>query len=122
MFIPGALPGENDIIDAAKGNGGRGYGYAKMKEAWTEAIAWHAKSARMKRPAALPVVISCVWREKDRRRNPDNIIAAKKFICDGLVLARILPNDGWSEIAGFFDVWEVSDRPGVLVVLKERGA
>ena len=46
----------------------------------------------------LPVCLSITWYMKNRRKDPDNISFAVKFILDGLVNAGALPNDGWNEI------------------------
>jgi hypothetical protein len=118
LWIPGPLPCLNDIIAAAKGCGGRGYAYAKMKDTWTSLVANRARAQRI-------VPVSCAhfrfeWHERSRQRNPDNIAAAKKFVLDGLVTAKVFVNDGWSQIAGWSDAWEVDARkPGVLVTIEE---
>ena len=115
LWVPGPLPGLNEIIAAAKGCGGRGILYAKMKREWGEAIAW-----RCREQALLPMKqtsLSFVWREKSRRRDPDNVAAGRKFVLDALVAEKLLPDDGWDEIAGWTDKFEVSSEPGVLVHL-----
>lgn len=117
LWIAGPLPCLNDIIKAAKGCGGRGYAYSKMKDTWTSLVANRARALRIK-----PVTCARFrfeWREHSRQRNPDNVAAAKKFLFDGLVTAGVLVNDGWSQIAGWSDAWAVSDQPGVLVTIEE---
>jgi hypothetical protein len=107
----------NEIIDAAKGYGGRGYGYSKMKAAWTEKVAWHVKAARI--PHLGRVRLAFTWVETSRRRNPDNIAAAHKFLLDGFVVAGVLVNDGWKEIAGWTDAFAVGKPSRVEVVIEE---
>jgi hypothetical protein len=117
LWIPGPLPGFNEMLDAhGAGGGGRGNHYAHMKRKWTDDIALLAKIHKL-RPVAC-VRLRFVWREPRRRRDPDNVAAGKKLILDGLVRAGVLANDGWDEVAGFTDAWEVSSTPGVLVVLE----
>jgi hypothetical protein len=58
------------------------------------------------------------WIEKDKRRNKDNIAFAKKYIFDGLVNAGIIKNDGWSEVRGFTDEFQVGKEYGVIVKIE----
>lgn len=88
-----------------------------MKKDWTNTVALLAKAAKLKPMAR--VRIELLWREKNQRRDPDNIAASAKVVLDGLQLAGVLANDGWKEIAGWSNAFEVSDRPGVLVTMIE---
>lgn len=122
LWIPGPLPGLNEILEAAKGAGGSGARYARLKKQWTETVAWLAVKARFV-PLSAPAHFAFTWRERDRRRNPDNIAAGgRKLVFDGLVLAKKMRNDGWGEIAGWSDAFEVvQDSPGVRLVVVHRG-
>ena len=118
LWIPGPLPGENEIIAAAKGFGGRGYGYAKIKKQWTAA----AQSAAAGVPPLTRARFTFIWHEVAKRRNPDNIAAGVKFVYDGLVAAGVLPNDGWNEIASWSNEFVVDKgSPGVEVVIDPIG-
>ena len=120
LWIPGPLPNLNDMLDAAKGSGGRGMGYSAMKKAWSEVVWAAALQARIQRPGpfAGPVHVSFLWIERDQRRDIDNVAAAKKFILDGLVTARVLSGDGWKGVQGFSDHFAVdAARPGVHVTI-----
>ena len=118
LWISGPLPGENEIIAAAKGFGGRGIGYAKLKATWTQVVAAEAKKARI--PSLDRVSLALHWTEATKRRNPDNIAAGIKFVLDGLVLSGVLGNDGWRQIAGWTNGFSVGDSPGVLVKITEE--
>ena len=121
LWIPGPLPGLNEMIDAAKGSGGRGAGYARLKRDWTEAVWAHAKSARL---PSFPgrVVLRFRWFERDRRRDPDNVAAAKKLVMDGLVKAGVLKGDGWKFVQSWTDSFDVvPERPGVAVTIHHYG-
>jgi Holliday junction resolvase RusA-like endonuclease len=50
------------------------------------------------------------WYEPNRKRDKDNIAFAKKFCQDALVKSGTLANDGWAEIDGFTDTFEVDKR------------
>ncbi len=84
--IEGRLPGLNEMIEAAKSHFGA---YAKMKETYTDMVAWLAK----KLPKYQQVSITITWYEPNEKRDPDNIMAGAKFILDGLVKAGPIPND-----------------------------
>lgn len=61
------------------------------------------------------------WICKNKKKDPDNIAFAKKFILDGLVKAGVLENDGWKHIKGFTDMFKVDkDNPRVEVWLEEE--
>ncbi len=115
FFIPGRFPGMNEIIKEARGNK---YASAIQKRHWTRRVADITRlSIRNIKPMG-KVWISFTWIEKNKRRDPDNICAGKKFILDGLVLAGLLSADGWANIAGFTDSWEVGKEPGVIVEIR----
>lgn len=95
LTVPGEFPGMNEIVAASKAHP---MAYANMKDEHTEAVEWVAKAARV--PTMERVEVHCHWVTKNRRRDPDNIAAAAKFVLDGLVKAKVLPSDGWRHVAG----------------------
>jgi len=114
FFIPGPLPNLNKVLASAKGYGGRGIGYARLKRQWTQTVALHALASGIKRVARASFEFR--WIEKDQRRDKDGIAAGgRKMLFDGLVLAKVLDNDGWKQIAGWVDVFQVGPKPGVEV-------
>ena len=129
FFIPGPLPGLNDIIAWSKQHG-RAIGrkckrwgmYAQEKKAWEDMIIVIIQQARIK-PVTAPVTIRYGWSEPNRRRDLSNIAAGKKLVEDALVRAGILHNDGWKEMVGFTDLFVVDKKhPGVRVTLMLRKA
>ena len=120
LWIPGPLPGLNDLIKAAKGAGGTGRGYSRLKRQWTQTV-W-ALAKRQRLPMLIGARLVFEWREKGRRRDPDNIAAGgRKLILDGLVLAKVLPGDGWAHVLGWTDRFCVVGSgmlPGVMVTLE----
>lgn len=115
IVIPGELPAMNEIIAAAKSHYGR---YSTMKRTNTEAVAWRAKEAGLRRVDR--AVVRCTWYAKNRRRDPDNIEAGVKFILDGLVEAGVLSNDGWKQIAGIEHTFRVdANDPRVEIEIRE---
>ena len=127
FFIPGPLPGLNTLLDE-KSRKYRGSprlkgkvwnGYANMKRQQGEAVCWELLRQKIK--PMKRVVIRFIWRELDRTRDPDNFTAGgRKIIFDSLVKAGILKNDGWAQIVGWQDRWEVeTEKPGVLVEMED---
>jgi hypothetical protein len=99
----------NEMIAAAKGFGGKGVGYSKMKKQWTGMVRDYALSAGINRPGPFEgqVRLCFLWRERNMKRDMDNIAAAKKFILDGLVEAKVIVNDGWKHVHGFEDAFSI---------------
>jgi len=125
LWIPGPLPGMNELIAAAKGAGGRGAGYARLKRDWTNIV---QAIAQAKKLPAFPrrVVLEFRWFEKDRRRDPDNVAAGgRKLVLDGLVAAGVLKGDSWRYVQSWTDRFDVEGTggqnlgPGVGVVIHE---
>lgn len=117
LWIPGRLPGLNEIVESAKGFGGRGFGYSKLKRQHTERMTLLARAAKVKR-FDVPVVLTFKWVEPNRRRDRDNVAAAKKLILDALVKAGVIASDGWHHVIGWTDTFAVDPaKPGVLVTL-----
>lgn len=102
--IPGCFPSLNEYISLERSNR---YAAAKAKRYETERAAWHAKEAAKGFGAKLPftdkVVVDFRWFEPDNRRDVDNIVFAKKFILDGLVIAGVLKDDSRKWVAGVRD-------------------
>jgi hypothetical protein len=114
QWIPKRIPGRNEQERAARGHK---YGAASLKKKWTRYVRNCFADADPVKP---PVAITCIWVEKNKRRDPDNISAAKKYILDGIVAAGVLPNDGWKQIAGLSDDFIVNkNHPGVAVIIEE---
>lgn len=109
------LPSLNEVIDANRANPRAG---AALKRETQAAIGWFAKAARLT-PQPCPVVVSIDWYEENRRRDPDNVFSAVKFILDALVACEVLPDDGQAEIAGIDSRLHVDkDDPRVVVSLR----
>ena len=109
VFIPGELPGLNEIIGANRRNRFAG---AKQKHQHTAAIA--AQLAGVP-----PVTARCDWSFTwvcaNKRRDPDNVASACKFVFDALQAAGIITNDGWAQVASITHAFEVGAPVGVTV-------
>ena len=101
MFIPGILPGLNEIIKASisrhpKFKDAKFTGYARMKNEMMDRIGLYIIQARLK--PVKEAYIEFQWNERGKKRDPDNIACGKKFILDALVKSGILKGDGWKQI------------------------
>jgi hypothetical protein len=121
LWVAGPLPSLNDWIAAAKGSGGRGAGYARLKRQWTETVWALAKQARLPR-FVRPVQLVFLWRERDKRRDKDNVAAGgRKPIMDGLVDAGVLLDDDWNGVDSWIDQFAIdAAAPGCLVTIAEE--
>lgn len=116
IVIPGTMPGFNEIVKAAKQGNRRHQPYNDMKRENTNLVAWTSN----KIPKKKRIFLDITWIEKNKRRDPDNIAAAVKFIWDGLVEAGVIENDGWKQNAGWRNSFEVDkDNPRIEVIIKE---
>lgn len=105
FVIQGRLPGMNEIIALSKKHPTE---YSKVKKQYTEQVAWEAKAQNLRPFKRANFIIT--WYCVDKRRNKDNIMAGTKFILDGLQMAGIIKNDGWSEIGVIMHVVEVDAK------------
>lgn len=116
ITIPGTMPGFNEIIKAAKQGRRKYQPYNDMKQEHTDHVAWLSK----KLPKKKKIFLDITWIEKDMRRDPDNIAAAVKFLWDGLVVAGVIKNDGWSENGGWSNKFAVDkDNPRIEIIITE---
>jgi len=69
-----------------------------------------------------PVFLVYHFYEPNRRRDKDNISAfAHKVIQDALVHLKVIKNDGWNDIAGYIDLFDVDENnPRIEVDFKDE--
>ena len=80
-----------------------------------DAIAWQCKKLKPVESAH----ITFTWVVKDKMKDKDNLAFAKKFALDGLQRAGVLVNDGWKQVQGFSDDFQIADWRGVIVTIRE---
>lgn len=101
--INGKLPSLNEYLSACN----RGYYVGgKMKKQVDDMIGWYiiaAVQCNTLYPTDRPITLRFRWHEKTKRRDPDNIVSAKKFILDALQKQGIIHNDSRAYIKGFTD-------------------
>lgn len=102
LVIEGELTALNEFINAERRNR---YIAAKIKKDETGYCQDVAEKSDLKlQETDFPCALIITWYVKNKRKDADNIVFAKKFILDGLVEAGVLPNDNRKYVQGFIDV------------------
>ena len=94
MHFTGSLPDLNTVISITKRHWHR---YASLKKAASNKICLQTLAERLK-PIRDPVDVLFTWEQRDRRKDPDNVSHAAKYVLDGLVKAKLLEDDGARQI------------------------
>ena len=120
LIIPGRLDNLNDYISAERSNRYEG---AKMKSSNEAIVIFAIKECLAGVKIDKPVHMTYRWFEKDKRRDLDNISSfGRKVIQDALVYSHVLKDDGWKNIVGFEDRFEVDAvNPRIEVLIREIG-
>lgn len=102
IIIKGELADLNTYIAADKNNR---YSGGRVKKSETSRVCREVRVQKVPPvpKAHYPVSLLFRWYSKDNRKDIDNVAFAKKFILDGLVLARVLENDSRKFVNGFTD-------------------
>ena len=114
LTIPGKLPGLNEYTEANRRNAHQG---AKMKRDSQDLVMWQILAQLRRRKINSPVFLLFNFIEADRRRDHDNVSAfARKVIQDALVETGVLKDDGWGNVTGYLDKFEVDAKNPRIVV------
>ena len=68
-----------------------------------------------KPPITTPCKLKFTWYIKDKRMDPDNISWSKKAVIDGMVKAKLIPDDGLKYITGFTDEFIIDKHERVEI-------
>lgn len=120
LWIPGRMPGQNELGAMLRHKGGYRK-YAAIKRKWQETIGLLLASSPIAPFEAAHVRFELV--EPNKRRDPDNACAGAVKIClDALQQHGVLGNDGWTQVLSLSFKWRVDKaKPGVLVTLLAPG-
>lgn len=110
FFVPGRLPGANDIIRKHH------MVYSRFKSEWGLTIARCILIAKLKRMGYCR--IEFLWREANNKRDDDNVIFGQKFVLDALRDTKIIKDDRRQYVYSLTHRVIVDPaRPGVEVTL-----
>ncbi len=120
FFFPGKVPSMNELLYAKASAQKKGGTWLLDRNKGKQTFQWNRYndikkdwSARVLKIAERSKAVFCgeaffsyMIVEHTKRRDPSNIAAsAIKFIEDGLIKARVIPNDGWDNVLGINTYW-----------------
>lgn len=114
LTINGEVTDLNTYVNAERSNR---FKAAKIKKDETERVIMACYEQLKGITIDYPVDVYIHWVVKNRRKDPDNIAFAKKFILDGLVKSGVLVQDSQKYIMSFADTFEV-DKDNTRVVVR----
>ncbi len=117
FVIPGELTDLNKWYNTAKSRMGH-HTANRIKKQNMEIVAWSCKGKKLE-PSDNGYAFSFAFYVPNQKKDPDNLVFAKKFILDGLVASGVLENDGWKQVKSFQDTWAVDkENPRVEVTIE----
>lgn len=116
--VLGRLPGLNEYTSACRTHQQKG---ARMKREAQQKVELLARYQLRGLQIHNPVKLHYHFYEKDRRRDMDNVSGfARKVIQDALVEVGILENDGWKNIKGSTELFDVDAQcPRIEIEIEE---
>lgn len=113
IFIPHKFISLNPYIKAERGSLHRA---ARIKREETAQAFYSFVGKKYK----TPLKIKFIWNLKNRARDLDNLGFAAKFILDGMVKAKAVPNDNVNNIVNIEHTFQVAENPGVTIQIFEE--
>lgn len=93
---------------------------AKIKKENTENVMWQIKGKKLPDNILYPIDIDFIWHIKNKKKDLDNIVFAKKFILDGLVNAGFIIGDGLNQIKSFSDNFIIDQNECVEIFISNK--
>ena len=111
VFLDFPLPTLNEMIQTARGNK---FAAAAQKKKYTNLVAEEMMVQTDSHPIDA-IALDITWIETKKKRDPDNVFAAVKFILDGIKASGTIEDDDRDHVASITNRIVVSDSRGVLV-------
>jgi hypothetical protein len=114
--IQGRLPSLNEINSANRSHWGAG-SRQKQKTDW---LIMAQIPRCLKYLNLTNVTVTFTWFDIHRRRDPDNVYSAQKFLLDSLVKTKVLQGDGQKHVKRIFhsEIFVDKKNPRVEIVLE----
>lgn len=117
IIFKGEFTDLNTYIKAINGNRFSGN---SVKQEETDRAYYDCLEQKIKPVRAYPVHIVYKWYSKDCRKDIDNIAFSKKYLNDGMVLAKVLKDDSQKYVASFEDhFYTDKENPRVEVLIQK---
>lgn len=114
IVITAELPSLNEYIRCERANR---YSAAAIKKSNTDICCMYTKKAMfLGVKFNFPCYLKFTWFLKNKRKDPDNVSFAKKFVLDGMMKAGMLEVDNISNIFGFVDNFYIDDKNPRVVI------
>lgn len=118
IVFKGQFYGLNEYIKAINSHRFSG---AHVKTVETQRVYLECRALNLPPIKHYPVTVHFKWFSINSKKDIDNVAFAKKFILDGLVLARVLTDDSRKYVAGFTDTFFIDkENPRVEVDIIEN--
>lgn len=119
LEIKGTLPNFNDYINACRIN--YYYGSKIKNETEEEIIKQLSNQINKNFDEESVIFMEYKWYEPNKRRDKDNISGfGRKCIQDALVKMGVIKNDGWKNIYGFSDYFDIDkENPRIEITIFE---
>ena len=108
ITVYGKLPSLNDVINASRTNK---YAAAKLKREVEALLIPQLPNDKL----TGCYDFTFTWTEPNRKRDPDNIASAVKFIFDALQTVGALDNDGWKQVQSISHRFQVGTDYSVRI-------
>lgn len=116
IVIPLPLTDLNVYINKERGHR---QAAAKVKKAMTyKCQTYIMRAMQLGVTFPTPCRLKFTWIIPDKRKDPDNIAFAKKFIFDGMMAAGMIENDNLNHILGFSDHFVISKEEESRVIVE----
>jgi hypothetical protein len=114
IWIPVVFPSRNESERAARSSKFAG---ASLKKKYTKlAVTFIGPYARRGWTPLQRYSVSFLWVCKDKRHDPDNVMAGMKFVFDGMVAAGLVADDRWENVQKIENRFAVcKSNPGVRI-------
>lgn len=113
LFLDFPLPTLNEMMRTARGNK---FASAAQKKKYTDLVAVEMM-VQTELPHFEAISLDITWIETKKKRDPDNVFSAVKFLMDGIVAAGIIDDDDRDHVASIINRIAVSDSRGVVVLV-----
>lgn len=110
-----------DLNTYIKAINGSKFSGNNIKQEETDRVYYECLKQKIKPTEEYPVHIVYNWYSKDKRKDIDNICFSKKYINDGMVIAKVIKDDSQKYVTSIEDNFFVDkNNPRVEVLITKK--